>query len=1060
MRNDLPKAITAEDVIRRFDLSSLVKDRREIKSNKLGLDKSQNILYNFIDSTLKGLNNTENQVDGKISTWFFIGVPTLSTEPANEWTTDTEKNNHIGDLYYDKSNGNTYQFIYANEEYSWQMVEDDDINEAMALANSNPDTEDGRRNIFVVDPISPYEVGDIWIKSNGDIYRCIVARASGNLNEAEWVISNDYTNDNYVYDARAIIDSFNKFVTANYVCKVLVKTTNNSIELSVSSATTKITNDYTTAINESEGRAEIREGQVLLSANRYTSGEIARVEGEIGDIADITQTDESEYAGVNFTGIPESEPINISVHPIVENISYLYPYGSKNLFDGDIVQGRWNITVGSVITSNTSTGYRSENKIDILPNTVYTISGIFGSGAAYIVETDENNIVLAIDGNNGYMPITYTTGVRSSMTFTSHSQAHHLYWYVPGSSAVQPTNFMIEFGSNMSAYEDFFEGLYPSSTLYSKTRTLRFTNTKDFELTTDTYYNNYRKYYSMEDEEYTLLIAGTDYTIGNTIIGSVYQNTYVDYELPDDLLYYDSDNYDLLEMDYATQTVKITKKCKYNADGTVGLLNNPVVNDDYPYPYIPLTLGDYEINLLGYTQGYLFLRVMSNNVYAGQFITKTQLNGTISVLPHQIDLITAELVSGTSCGITIKLRDANGNVLDSKEANITLSGKVAFDDLSQSGRTTINGSNITTGTIDASVVNVTNINASNVKTGTLKSSNYVANTSGTKIDLSNGSIDSKNFKVSSSGNVQITGYVHATSGEIGGCTISNNQLQIDGANITSGTINSAHIGNLSANKITTGTLNGNNVTIKNLNADYITGGTIQVDRISAKSITGAKIADNTLSSGKLSIQTLSSISANMGSITAGQIASNRAKLNLSNGYIQMFPSDGGSFIFNGAGRMSAVAGVGISSNSNGNVGAPQNGGIDIKGCNLASVYLGCMSDVTGTTEKNAILIYSGGIAMSRQPSYGSDIRLKDKIKVIEDVSWIDDLVIKEYEYKTSPGEKNIGLIAQDYENKEYAKYFLNKDLKDMYCISYTDITNALIKYCQDLKNRILELERR
>lgn len=743
MRNDLPKAITAEDVIRRFDLSSLVKDRKEIKSNKQGLDKSQNILYNFIDGILKGLNNTENQVDGKISTWFFTGIPTLSNTPSSEWTTDEEKNNHIGDLYYDKTNGNTYQFIYANETYEWQQVLDNDINEAMALANSNPDTEDGRRNIFVVEPIPPYEVGDIWIKSNGDVYRCNVARESGIFNPAEWIISSEYTNDNYVNDARAIIDSFNEFITANYVCKVLVKTTNNSIELSVSSATTKITNDYTAAISQSEGRAEIREGQVLLQANRYTSGEISRVEGEIGDIADITQTQESEYAKVHFTNVPLSEPINITIHPIINNISLLYPNS----------------------------------------------------------------------------------------------------------------------------------GLYPSNTLYPKIRILRFTNLKEYVETTDTKYQNYKNYYipTRAVEEYTLLVKGTDYQVGDTISGTIYENTYQDYELPDDLLYYDSTHYDILEMDYANQICKVTKKCKYNSDGSVSLLDDEE-ETEYPYPQIELTLGDYDIELITYSSGYLFARVMSNNVYVNQFVTKTKLDASINVLPHTISLQTAELVSGTQCGITIKLRDANGNELDSKEANITLSGKVAFDDLSTSGRTTINGGNITTGTIDASVVNVTNINATNIKTGTLKSSNYVANTSGTSINLSTGAIDSKNFKVDSSGNVSATGYIKATSGEIGGCTISNGLLQIDGARITSGTINSAYIPNLSANKITTGTLNGTNVNITNLNASNITGGTMTAGSINLGNGTFSVASNGALTATNASIT--GNITATGGSFTGSLNAGN------------------------------------------------------------------------------------------------------------------------------------------------------------------------------------------
>lgn len=56
-------------------------------------------------------------------------------------------------------------------------------------------------------------------------------------------------------------------------------------------------------------------------------------------------------------------------------------------------------------------------------------------------------------------------------------------------------------------------------------------------------------------------------------------------------------------------------------------------------------------------------------------------------------------------------------------AVIDLTGTVSFTDLAGEGKTTINGANITTGTIDAGRVNVTNLNADNIKSGTLASQN-------------------------------------------------------------------------------------------------------------------------------------------------------------------------------------------------------------------------------------------------------------------------------------------------------------------------------------------------
>ena len=59
------------------------------------------------------------------------------------------------------------------------------------------------------------------------------------------------------------------------------------------------------------------------------------------------------------------------------------------------------------------------------------------------------------------------------------------------------------------------------------------------------------------------------------------------------------------------------------------------------------------------------------------------------------------------------------------------------------------------------------INGDNITTGNIQSSNYVLNTSGTKISLSDGAIVTKNFKVDATGNI------NSTSGLIGGWTINN-----------------------------------------------------------------------------------------------------------------------------------------------------------------------------------------------------------------------------------------------------------------------------------------------
>ncbi len=106
-----------------------------------------------------------------------------------------------------------------------------------------------------------------------------------------------------------------------------------------------------------------------------------------------------------------------------------------------------------------------------------------------------------------------------------------------------------------------------------------------------------------------------------------------------------------------------------------------------------------------------------------------------------IKLSVTNNTDGTSS--TIKLTGAG---IDLGSANITFNGYVTFKNLSTvSTTTTINGGNITTGTIDASQVTIKNLNASNISTGTLSADRI----SGGTIDANKVTI--KNLTASSLG---------------------------------------------------------------------------------------------------------------------------------------------------------------------------------------------------------------------------------------------------------------------------------------------------------------------
>ena len=194
---------TAADLERKYNLSKLVGLAGNIETNSESLIKVENELNEFIASTTGSLENIQKQMDGSITTYYYSGVPSLSNLPASEWLVE-EYSNHEGDLYYDKDTGYAYRFEIENNEYKWLEVSDGSVIEALAIANAAKDTADSKRRIFVSQPTTPYDVGDLWVQGeNGDIVVCQLSRATGNYDAGDWITASKYTDDTV---AEAIVD--------------------------------------------------------------------------------------------------------------------------------------------------------------------------------------------------------------------------------------------------------------------------------------------------------------------------------------------------------------------------------------------------------------------------------------------------------------------------------------------------------------------------------------------------------------------------------------------------------------------------------------------------------------------------------------------------------------------------------------------------------------------------------------------------------------------------------------------------------------------------------------
>jgi hypothetical protein len=95
---------------------------------------------NVVDYNTK-FAEIQAQVDGEISNYSYPYKPTLLNYPASEWTTDIERDRHIGDTFYNSQAyvdaettpdaGKAWRFVKNSSTYSWTPIADSDAVKAL-----------------------------------------------------------------------------------------------------------------------------------------------------------------------------------------------------------------------------------------------------------------------------------------------------------------------------------------------------------------------------------------------------------------------------------------------------------------------------------------------------------------------------------------------------------------------------------------------------------------------------------------------------------------------------------------------------------------------------------------------------------------------------------------------------------------------------------------------------------------------------------------------------------------------------------------------------------------
>ena len=110
------------------------------------------------------------------------------------------------------------------------------------------------------------------------------------------------------------------------------------------------------------------------------------------------------------------------------------------------------------------------------------------------------------------------------------------------------------------------------------------------------------------------------------------------YNIPANLYWYSNEVFDEFILDYENQRCQVIHRVSYDPDTNTKTPLQTEVVEDFTYPYIPLQDGDYIIIMPAFETGYIYCRLMAQNIYTKQFATRAELNSKIAQTEFNISL--------------------------------------------------------------------------------------------------------------------------------------------------------------------------------------------------------------------------------------------------------------------------------------------------------------------------------------------------------------------------------------------------------------------------------------
>lgn len=243
---------------------------------------------NYIAALQETAGDLQNQIDGAIESYFEKTDPTTSNYPANEWTTEEQKQAHSKDTYTNISTGKSWRWVKDGSAWKWIVITDTATEKALAAAAKAQDTADGKRRVFVSQPATgqAYDVGDLWVNATygetykNDLLRCKTAKKENEaFSISHWELASRYTDDTKANEAAEAAREAAEAANAAQEAADEAAATAGEAKTEAQAANTELDNlksDGTispvekTALKQQHADIKAEHGQITAEAGKYS----------------------------------------------------------------------------------------------------------------------------------------------------------------------------------------------------------------------------------------------------------------------------------------------------------------------------------------------------------------------------------------------------------------------------------------------------------------------------------------------------------------------------------------------------------------------------------------------------------------------------------------------------------------------------------------------------------------------------------------------------------------------------------------------------------------------